>query len=265
MKSLSKVLILLLLAKIISVALWWYLPSEGVELNAKKSYQAKYQRVDFKNMLVRAKVVEAPKGKTTASSTSYSIRSLILKGLYGSKFHGFAIVAKNTDPRKTTIVAVGESFAGYKLKEIQSNQVIFSKNATDYILALQTKKQRSSSSIQRVKNNTQTSNDGGEYRVTRADIKYYSSNPSRIWKDIAIGPVKKNGRITGFKIHRIKPNSQFERIGLKKGDIIIKANNVRLSSFNDALNIYKNIKNISTVSLVVLRNNQEKEIIYEIN
>jgi len=262
MKNLSKILILLLIAKMIAVALWWYLPSEGVELNAKKSYQAKYQRVDFKNMLVRAKVVDAPKKQANATLASYSIRSLILKGLYGSRFHGYAIVARNTDPRKTTIVAVGESFAGYKLKEIQASQVIFTKNATDYVLALQTSKEKHPNALQRVQHNSGNDN---EYRVTRADIKYYSSNPSRIWKDIAIGPVKKNGRITGFKIHRIKPNSQFEKIGLKKGDIIIKANNVRLSSFNDALNIYKNIKNISTVELVVLRNNQEKEIIYEIN
>jgi len=263
MKSLSKILILLLLAKIISVTLWWYLPSESVELGAKKSYQAKYHRVDFKNMLVRAKVVYAPKRGT--STTSYNINSLILKGLYGSKFYGYAIVAKNTDPRKTTIVAVGGSFAGYKLKEIRLNKVIFSKNGREYVLALEKKKDISPSSVQRVKNNTQNSNDGSEYRVTRADIKYYSSNPSRIWKDIAINPVKKNGKIDGFKIYRIKPNSQFYRLGLKEGDIIIEVNNVRLKSLNDAFNVYKNIKNISTVDLVVLRNNQEKEIIYEIN
>ena len=265
MKSLSKILILLLLAKIISVSLWWYLPSEGVELNTKKSYRAKYQRVDFKNMLVRTKVIEAPKKDVTASSTSYNISSLILKGLYGSRFHGYAIVTKKASPKKTTIVAVGESFAGYKLKEIQLQQVIFTKNTREYILALEAKRTTSSSTIQRLKSNTQNSNDNSEYIVTRADIKYYSSNPSRIWKDIAIDSVKKNGKITGFKVNRIKPNSQFARIGLKKGDVIIKANNVRLSSFNAVFNIYNNIKNISTMDLVVLRNNQEKEIIYEIN
>ena len=262
MKNLSKILILLLLAKIISVALLWYLPSEGVELSSKKSYQVKYQRVDFKNMLVSAKVV----GKSTVKKTiSYNINSLVLKGLYGSRFHGFAIVAKKKEPNKTTILAVGDSFAGYKLKEIQLNQVIFSKDGREYVLALDRKKDTFSNAIQKVKDDTQNSNDNGEYIVTRKDIKYYTSNPSRIWKNIAIDSFKKNGKIIGFKINRINPKSQFARIGLKKGDIIIEANNVRLRSLSDAFNVYKNIKNISTMDLVVLRNNQEKEIIYEIN
>ena len=255
-------LTLLLVAKIISLAVWWYLPNEGVELNAKKSYQAKYQRVDFKNMLIRVKVTQAPK-TTEKTMPSYSINSLILKGLYGSRFHGYAIVAKKSQPKKTTIVAVGEVYAGYKLKEIQLTQVIFGKLGKDYILALATPKTKISKVMQRVAHTGSISNDT-ERVVTKNDIYYYSKNPSKIWKDIAIGPVKKRGKIVGFKVNRIKPGSKMALLGLQRGDIIIRANNVELTSFNDALNIYKNIDKIDAVEIVVLRNNQEKELTYEI-
>ncbi len=262
----TRLLVLLLIAKVISLVVWWYLPSEGVELNAKKSYLAKYQRVDFRNMLIKAKV-ETPKAKVD-TVTTLSIDSLVLKGLYGSQFSGYAIVAKKSALKKTEIVAVGEEYAGYKLKEIAIDHVIFTKNAKDFILELQKSKSKGklNSSITRVNNSVEEDNaEISEKVVTRSDIKYYSKNPSKIWKDIAIFPVKRNGRIEGFKVTRIKKGSKMAQLGLRKGDIMIRANNVKLTSFNDALKLYKNINKTDTIEIIVLRNNEEKEIIYEIH
>ena len=261
----TRLAILLLVAKIIALGVWWYLPSDGVELNAKKSYQAKYHRIDFKNMLEKAKVVAQAKEQTTAVGSAFSINSLLLKGLYGSRFNGFAIVAKKVLPRDTTIVSVGEVYAGYKLKEIALRKVLFTKGGKEYELALPQITQKGSvHSVRRV-HNSSSSDDDSDKTVTRQDIKYYSSNPSRIWKDIAIAPVRRAGRIVGFKVNRIKPGSKMATLGLKKGDIMIRANNIKLTSFNDAINLYKKIDTIDTIAIVVLRNNQEKEIIYEIH
>lgn len=257
----TKLLILLLSAKIISLSVWWYLPSEGVELNIKKSYTPKYQRVDFKNMLIKAQVVQEK--RTSVSTAFFSINSLILKGLYGSRFNGFAIVAKKSLPSKTTIVSIGEVYAGYKLKAIELSQVIFSKNGKEYVLVLSNAKSSYSKNVSRVQHSS--SGDISEARVSRADIVHYSQNPRSIWKDIAISPLRRDGKIVGFKINRIRVGSKMAQLGLKKGDLIIRANNVKLSSSNDAIKLYKNINNLDTIALVVLRNNQEKEIIYEIH
>ena len=43
---------------------------------------------------------------------------------------------------------------------------------------------------------------------------------------------------------RIKPNSKMAQLGLKKGDIMIRANNIKLTSFNDAIKLYKKIDKI---------------------
>jgi len=263
---LVKLFVLLLVAKIIGLIVWWYLPSESVELNAKKSYQAKYQRVDFKNMLVREKVVQETKTQEQASDTAFSINSLILKGLYGRKFSGFAIVAKKSSPKKTTILSVGEVYAGYKLKEIALQKVYFTKGGKEYALALPKTSQKSYIKHARRSQHSVNANDTeSEKTVTKQDIKYYSSNPSRIWKDIAIAPVKRGRKIVGFKINRIKRGSKMATLGLQKGDIMIRANNIPLTSFNDAINLYKKIDTIDTIAIVVLRNNEEKEIIYEIH
>jgi len=255
---------LLLAAKLISLAIWYYLPSEGVELNAKKSYQAKYQRVNFSNMLVYSKVTDTYKEVNKVTSTSFSINSLILKGLYGTRSSGFAIVAKKSAPKKTSIIEIGEVFAGYKLKEIELKQVIFTKNSKDFVLTLEEiSKVKASDVVRKVRK--KVIQEGEATPVSKKDINYYSKNPSKIWKDIAIREVKKNGKITGFKVNRIKKNSKIAELGLEVGDIIIRANNIELKSYNDAIKLYKDIDNIKTLELVVLRNNQEREIIYEIH
>ena len=253
---------LLLVAKLLSLLLWWFLPSEGVELNVKNSYQAKYQRVDFKNMLQK---IAVKKEQKKSEQTAYSINSLILKGLYGSRLNGFAIVAKKAAPKKTTIVSVGESYAGYRLKEIYINSVIFVKGGKEYLLKLNSKSSSNiSGHVKRVSKKS-ASSELSEQSVSKKDIEFYSKNPSKIWKDISINPLKENGKIKGFKVTRIKAGSKMAELGLQKGDVIIRANNVKLSSYRDAIKLYNSINTIDTISLVVLRNNQEKEIIYEIH
>lgn len=261
LRIITLLLALLLLAKVISIIVWWYLPDEGIELNAQKSYRAQYQRVDFKNMLIKSKVIQAQK-TNEVSTIAYSINSLVLKGLYGSSFNGFAIVAKKSAPKRTTIVSVGEVYAGYKLKKIELSQVIFTKSTKDYVLVLENK---IATKIAKKPRGEYIAAENTQRSVSKADIKNYSDDPSKIWKDIAISPFKKGGKIVGFKVNRIKPGSKMADLGLKKGDLIIRANNIELTSFKDALNLYKKIDKIGTISLVVLRNNQEREIIYEIH
>ena len=259
-KYISLFLSLLLIAKLTALITWYILPDKGVEVSQNSASAMEYQRVDFANMIGTKKVT-----RTMSNNRENSIRSdisdLILSGLYGTKKEGFAIVAKKRTPMKTKIISVGESYEGYKLKEIHLNYVVFEKNSRSYILKLNRKKsQQGKSTIQ-----VEEAQEIGKKRVSRDDINHYAKNFRDIWKDISIIPLKKSGKIEGFKVTRIRKNSKMAELGLKKGDIILKVNNIKLSSFNDAIKIYKNIDKIDTIELVVLRNNQEKDIVYEIN
>lgn len=269
LEILTKLLILLVLAKAISLGAWWYLPNDGVEMNVKKSYQPKYQRVDFK-LMVDKSIVVAKQGEATgvtSNGTTLSITNIVLKGLYGNEKSGFVIVALKSAPAKTTIVEVGEVYAGYKLKSISIDSVKFTKASKEYILELEKPKsgksfiQKALASKVVVKEN---SDEITQKDVTREDINFYAANPKQLWKDISIKEIKKDNKIDGFKVRRIDPKSKMAMLGLEKGDIIIKANNVELKSYKDAIDLYKNINKLDTIQLVVIRNNQEKELVYEI-
>ncbi len=263
LKILTKLLILLVVAKSISLVLWWYLPSDGVELAQKENYQPKYQRVDFKNMIKESASSDKTQVKSGSSlgQSSVSITNMVLKGLYGTAEKGFVIVALKSSPKKTTIVEVNESYSGFTLKAININSAIFIKNSQEYILELEKIKSQKSL-ISRVEEQGDPSLPKS---VAKADIDYYAKNPKQIWKDISITEVKKGNKIEGFKVTKISKNSKMAGLGLQKGDIIIKANNRELKSYKDALDIYAQINDLEAIEIVVLRNNQEKELVYEIN
>ncbi|MEA3228739.1 MAG: site-2 protease family protein [Campylobacterota bacterium] len=272
----TKLLVLALIAKALSLALWYYLPNDSVELQVTNSYQPKYQRVDFKNMIektdIRKKEPKHERKKMVVKKSGISITNMILKGLYGTNEKGFAIVALKSAPKKTTIISVGEIYSGYTLKYINPDGIIFEKESKEYILNLLVVK--NSSSIQKVKRtkysknvnkalNIDTSDEPRE--VTRADIAFYAKNPKQIWRDISIREVKERGKIIGFKITKISKKSKFATLGLKRGDLIIKANNIKLTSYRDAIKLYNNINQIDTMQIVVIRDQQEKELIYDIH
>ena len=254
----SAFLILLALAKVISLSIWWFLPSDGIELEKRENYKPAYQRVDFKSMLVSPSK-NKPKVKQKNPNTKVSITNMLLKGLYGKGTNGMAIVAMKSSPTKTTVVSVGEVFATYTLKTILQRSVVFSKNSKDYTLHMGKSKEikKSTISVIPIEQTTTT--------VQRADINDYISNRKDIWKDIAINAIKDENGIKGFKVNRIKKNSSIGSLGLKKDDVIVAANNVELKSYRDVLQIYKKIKELKSVQLIVLRNNQEVELVYEIN
>lgn len=264
-------LVLAALAKILMFILWFYIDGEGVELEETKNYKPQYHRIDFRAMIEKEKKVQVKKQKPQKSSNNLSITNMILKGLYGKSNYGFAVIALKSSPKKTSIISVGEVFSGYTLSYIYQDSVVFVKNAKEYTLELKNLKnkknenrvkkykEKSSSSVVEIDDDEDLPRD-----VLRSDIAYYSKHPQEIWRNISIHEVKKRGKIIGFKVTKINKKSVFARLGLKKGDLIVSANNIELNSYKSALDLYNKIDSIYTMQIVVIRNNQEKELIYEI-
>ncbi|SFV57971.1 General secretion pathway protein C [hydrothermal vent metagenome] len=260
MQKLSNIVFLILFAKILAVVLWWYLPDSGIEAKKNVTCQMPYQHIRFNSMLLPSMLHKAVKNRKKVVVTA-DINTLVLKGLYGNKDFGYVIVAEKRMPTKTSVIAVGESYKGYKLVAIYLDYVVFNKNGIDYKLKLQ---QNTKNSNNRARVTKVMTFEPEEKVVSRRDIKHYEQNFSEIWRDIAIDEIRKNGHIEGFRVQRVRPGSKMAELGLQKGDVIVEANNVKLSSYNAVMKLYKNIHNIDTIDLLIKRGNQEKEITYEI-
>ena len=253
---LLRLLFLGVIAKILAILLYLFLPKLPVEKKYNFDATAEYIRVYFDHLFGKNNLHR----QNSSSVYMTQVGDLVLKGLYGNEKQGYAIVANKNNISKTSIISIGESYEGYRLKGIYIDHVVLEKYAKNYSLYLQKPKNEHMSFQIPV----ETDLNENIVRVFKSDISYYASNPNAIWKNISIRELKKNGKIEGFKIIWFRQNTKFSNLGLKKGDIIIKANNKRLRSYKDAVDIYKKISKIKTLSLVVLRNGEEKEFVYEV-
>lgn len=247
--------ILLTLSKAISLLALWYFPSEGIDISIKENYQPMYQRVDFSNMFDKS---QSKNNMTASDSNNISITNMVLKGLYGTSAGGYIVIAMKSSPKNTSIVEVLQEYQGYLLKSILASHVIFLKDNKEYALIME--------EVETLPFKTDKSENDKNvlHNVSREDIQIYSKNPESIWKDIVIEEVKDKNKISGFKVVSINAESKFASLGLKQGDVITKVNNVPLTSYKEAIDVYTNLDNLHTVHIVLIREKQEKELVYEI-
>ena len=74
-----------------------------------------------------------------------------------------------------------------------------------------------------------------------------------------------DGKISGFKVTKVNSKSVFAVLGLKKNDIIKKVNNKSLTNYNEAFKIYNNIDKINYFNILIIRDNKEMELSYDID
>lgn len=264
MKILWRLLILLLTAKAATLGVLYFLPGEGVEERIAPNYNPPYERISFNMMLEAAAAKEQPaQNAQTNAASGINIANMILKGLYGKGAKGFVVVAMKSNPKESSVIGIGENYKGYELKSIEIDHALLSKGGSDFILRLQEGDSKTATKAA-LSQKAPSVNIDVPVGVKKDDIAFYAKNPNQIWKEISIVEVKENNQIKGFRVTRIDPQSRFAQLGLEKNDVIIKANNVELKSYRDAIDIYGQIDKLQSVQIVFLRDNQEKEIVYDI-
>lgn len=254
---LTRLIVIVIIAKVFSLLLLWALPNEGLDF-----YEQKRMLPPYHPYTVGA-IIEPPVTlEGSIEDVQYrdaGINTMILKGLYRTKESGYIILAMKAKPKETEILGIGESFSGYRLVQVNASSAVFEKGSLRYTLELLT------DDLVALRKKHAPFIEGEPYQMSRVEIQEYAKNFGQILQDINIIEVKNRGELKGFKITRLRDNTPFSYLGLQQGDIIIKVNNEPLKSYADALNIYQNINNIKEIELIVLRDNKEKELRYEIH
>ena len=245
MKVIRNLLIIVMVAKALSLVVLWYFPGEGVNYHPIASKMPEYKRYSAQNIIRAAQRPDAESATAAAGETAYgpNISNMVLKGLFKPKEGGFIIIALKAKPDDSEVIGIGDAYQGYTLKKVLDNGALFDKHGQNYSLYFSEEAQNGR--LVPGREDIQAAEEGIK-QVAKSDITYYANNAKQIWEDIGIVEVKQDGNITGFKVTRIK------------------ANNKPMTSYKDAIAIYKGIDKLQALELVVLRNNQETEIVYEI-
>jgi len=101
--------------------------------------------------------------------------------------------------------------------------------------------------------------------ITHDEVEDYIKNPNKIWRNIRIQELRKNGQIDGFRVNYVKKGSFFDKAGLKSGDVIKAIDGNEIKSLSDVMKYYNDINNLDGLSLTVLRGGNEVELEFNIN
>ena len=254
--TIFRILTIALIAKIATIPLFFLLPHFGIEHT--KNYTINLYH-NFK--VSKAFALKAPPPKKM-NKPVYKLTNLKLKAIYSHQDRGVIAIEERG---KLIFLSTGESFKGYKLIKVEPTKAIFEKDGKHYELYLDEKNLKGKYSIS-LEEQMLINPEEVTIAVLKRDIDHYRRHFQKIWQNISIQEQidPKTKRLTGFKVTKVNKNSLFGKIGLQKGDIIIGANNKTFRTYSDVLKIYNNIDKYNSIKLTILRNNQKKDLEYEI-
>ncbi len=264
LKSCIPFIIIALVAMGLNTILYLFLPKSYLPYISNNNKMIEYSKYKFKENFEVKKTVKKEIKKETKKEYKL-ISNILLKMVYQEKNnHGWIIIAEKST-KNSMVLGINEKYKNYTLKEIYANYVIFTKGGKNYKLSLSPEdKLTSYVKDDEEEEETYIEQVDNQYILKRGLINSYTKNSTKIWKEISIKEIFKNGKIDGFRITRIAKNSVFEKLGLRKNDIIKSVNNIKLKSYADAFKIYEKTAEIKNMRFVVLRGDEEVELEYEI-
>jgi len=103
----------------------------------------------------------------------------------------------------------------------------------------------------------------GYMSLKRKEFDRYLQDTRQIAKDIKVQSLKNKKEFLGIKINFVRKGSLFDRMNLKKNDLITHIDGKKIKNLYELLPYYKNIKNITTLHVGYERDGKIEEIIYE--
>jgi general secretion pathway protein C len=106
----------------------------------------------------------------------------------------------------------------------------------------------------------------GENRwmISRSTIESVRENFADQLRLAHMQPRTVDGKTDGFLIQRINPRSLLVKVGLRRGDVIIDVNNIKLDSPEKALQVFQQLREARQITVAVERKGQPMSFEYEI-
>lgn len=105
--------------------------------------------------------------------------------------------------------------------------------------------------------------DGDNFKIPRTEIDKALADMSRLYTEIRAVPFFEEGKASGFKLLSVKRGSLFEKLGMRRGDVLRSVNGKTLD-IQSGLETFNTLKNESEFKLELQRRGEEKTFSYEI-
>lgn len=245
-----------------------------------------YQSIEKRNLFktedeAQTSAETEPTPEPVAAIEPTTLKLKLWGTVTGDSDRSYAVIE---DPRKRmqNLYREGDTVQDNAIvKKILREQVILTVAGKDEMLSMekveggqQVARAPSVSAVQRPRQSPRTSPfvaGGGDssgaaqrYELKRDQIEEAVSNVNQLMRQAKIRPHFRDGKPDGLTLSRIRPDSIFEQLGLKSGDIITGVDGETIESVDDALRFYNSLKSSSNVKIQIRRQGKEQDIEYTI-
>lgn len=192
----------------------------------------------------------------------------LLGTVTGGEDSAYAVIEDEKE-RRQNLYKVGDTVQNASLKMILREKVILSVNGRDEILEIEKVSSSGSSRPGRRPARTAASKTTRVPRTQRINLKRSvleeaTGNMNQLMKDVSIQPHFEDGKAAGLRLSRIKRDSIFRKMGLRRGDIITGVDGQNIESVDDALGLYNRLKSATNVKIEIKRRGQARILDYNI-
>jgi type II secretion system protein C len=188
-----------------------------------------------------------------------------------SRSRPYAVVEDEVS-RKQSLYRLDEEIPGVgRVVQIEKHRVIIEHNGQNVALEmpLPTALVKSSSPAQ--PNGRMSALAPGIHRVapnrwelSRSTVDRSMQNMGQLLMQARATPNLKDGKIEGFQLSEIQPNSLFGELGLQNGDIITEVNGQQINDPARAMELLELLRNQQSISLGLIRNGRPTSLNFDI-
>lgn len=106
---------------------------------------------------------------------------------------------------------------------------------------------------------------GTRVSLSRQEVQPLLSDPNTLLQMASFKPFTVDGRVSGFQVLSIRPDSLLHKVGLRNGDVLARINGQVLTGPTQLLQAYSSMDRSSLVTLDVQRASQMQTFIVELN
>lgn len=192
--------------------------------------------------------------------------NLVLTGVIASDAGGYALISVNGQPQEP--FTVGQTITGGAvLQAVYSDRVVIGRNGALESLLLegadnsQPPQEMVTPAVNRaagVSADIVRATGANQYMVARDQLAAQIRTPDFL-KQATLAPSSGGG----FLVRQIQPNSLYEKLGLRAGDVIKSVNGQPINSAEDAIRLYQQMSSISSVQMEIIRGGKSEALYYQ--
>jgi general secretion pathway protein C len=184
-----------------------------------------------------------------------------LVGIIKGQEKSFALIR---DEQNFFILSEGETDKGLKVEEIGLKDVTIIYQGKKYNLKLASS-DKTYLNTQKYSGVEQTNGAGTTKTVvTRKDVEENMSDINGLIRTMYISPYYVGGEFVGYRIARMRMDAFLRKAGIENGDVLVRMNGEKVDTPEKMFELFTRWKDASAVTIDLLRMDQRKTILVEI-